>query len=291
MKKKRLLLSILAVMAVLCVLPEASCDSPGYPPGYFDNPAWDNGKAELCVYEATVEKYRRPRTASVKMILVKERFCADKLVKTAAEEESFEVIKFHSIQKVPTGIYDYFQTKSIFFDRGTGRVVKYTMSSQDGCGNTFMEFLARGRKGTFLFHSYWDDQGDRALELDITDEVFYDALPVTLRTRLTEGLDERISLIPGLVSNKMVAPSPFEARLTMVKRAGSDMGLPDRKELFEVTVVTGTAKEVLLFDAAFPNRLVRWERADGDRLELKKAYNIDYWNYTGDEHRALQEPE
>ena len=70
------------------------------------------------------------------------------------------VVKLNMIQQIPTGLYDYFQMASIFFDRSTGRILKYTMSSQDGCGNTFMEYRRREGKHLFHYHSYFDDQGD-----------------------------------------------------------------------------------------------------------------------------------
>ena len=50
--------------------------------GYFSNPGWDNGKAEFCIYEATIGRYGEARQGTVKMILVKERFDPIKLVKT-----------------------------------------------------------------------------------------------------------------------------------------------------------------------------------------------------------------
>ena len=250
---------------------------------------WDSGTAEFCVYEATLTRYAEPRPARVKMILVKERFDSAKLVKTGKQEGSFEVIKFHFIQSIPTGIYDYFQTASIFFDRESGRLVKYTMGSQEGCGNTFMNYTQWAGKGNFLFHSYWDDQGDETIEMDCAGEVFYDALPVALRFRLAHGLTYKIRMIPSLISNKIVRPEPVEATVRVTVRKGVEVEAPDRPELFEVTVSGTGVKETFLFESAFPHRLVRWTQANGDRLELKKAYNLDYWNYKGVKDRALQE--
>ena len=140
MEKQGITISILFILTILIVALLYTIPLPVLAgPPYLAHSQWDSGTAEFCVYEATLTKYVEPRPAKVKMIMVKEQFDSAKLVKTSTAEDSFEVIKFHTIQAIPTGIYDYFQTASIFFDRTTGRVVKYTMGSQEGCGNTFME--------------------------------------------------------------------------------------------------------------------------------------------------------
>ncbi len=289
MEKQGITISILFILTILIVALLYTIPLPVLAgPPYLAHSQWDSGTAEFCVYEATLTKYVEPRPAKVKMIMVKEQFDSAKLVKTSTAEDSFEVIKFHTIQAIPTGIYDYFQTASIFFDRTTGRVVKYTMGSQEGCGNTFMDYTQRAGKGSFLFHSYWDDQGDETIEMDYAGEVFYDALPVTLRFRLAHGLTYKIRMIPSLISNKIVRPDPVEATIRVTVRKGAEVEALDRPELFEVTVSGTGVKDTFLFESAFPHRLVRWTKANGDRIELKKAYNLDYWNYKGVKDRALQ---
>jgi hypothetical protein len=120
---------------------------------FFENAYWNSGKAEFQVYEATVKKYDVNRKATVKLIMVKEPFDPVRLVKTGREEDSVNMVKLNMIQQIPTGIYDYFQMASIFFERSTGRILKYTMTSQDGCGNTFMEY--RRREGKHLIHYHF----------------------------------------------------------------------------------------------------------------------------------------
>lgn len=285
MRNQESLLFVSLILVLLYTIPQPALAGPPF----LAHSRWDDGTADFCVYEATRTKYAEPRPAKVKMILVKELFDPARLVKTSAVEGSFEVIKLHFIQAIPTGIYDYFQTASIFLDRSSGRVVKYTMGSQEGCGNTFMSYTRRAGKGTFLFHSYWDDQGDETLEKDLADEVFYDALPVTLRFRLTHGLTYKIRMIPSLISNKIVRPDPVDATVRVAVRKGAEVDAPDHPELFEVTVTGPGVKDTFLFEPAFPHRLVRWAQAKGDRLELKKAYDLDYWNYKGVKDRELQE--
>jgi len=125
--------------------------------------------------------------------------------------------------------------------------------------------------------------------MDLAGEVFYDALPVVLRFRLTHGLTYPIRIIPSLISNRIVRPDSLEATVRVAGRKGAEVEAPDHPELFEVTISGTGVKDTFLFEPAFPHRLVRWTRANGDRLEMKKAYDLDYWNYKGVKDRALQE--
>ena len=162
------------------------------------------------------------------------------------------------------------------------------MGSQDGCGNSFLEYLLRGDRSVYLWHTYWDDEGDVTWEHADEGAVFYDALPVVLRDKLEEGLTYKMRVIPSLVSNRLVKPDPVDCSVAVsrVKQGGDDAReVGDR---FEVTLTCGGAEDVLLFDASFPHRLIQWVKANGDRLLLKKAHNIDYWNFKGTTDRHLQ---
>ena len=165
---------------------------------FLGNAYRDSGKAEFQVYEASTKKYGLDRDATVKMIMVKEPFDPVDLVKTRNEDEAVDVLKVNFIRQVPVGVYDYLQMASLFFERSTGRVLKYTMSSQDGCGNTFMEYRRREGKHLFHYHSYFDDEGDSETVLEEGEFTFYDALPVVLRFRLTEAGEYRLNIMDSL---------------------------------------------------------------------------------------------
>jgi len=173
----------------------------GSPNDYLGHSHWDSGKAEFQVYQGKVSKYGIERSALVKIIVVKEPFHREKQVKTLSADHADDVLKMNYIQVIPAGIYDYYQTASFFFHRKTGKLLKYTMSSQDGCGSTFMVYRYRGQKNFFQFHSYFDDQGDINAEIEGAPIYFYDALPLILRFWINKSIPYNIRLVGPLLAN------------------------------------------------------------------------------------------
>jgi hypothetical protein len=247
---------------------------------FFENAYWNSGKAEFQVYEATVKKYDVNRKATVKLIMVKEPFDPVRLVKTGREEDSVNMVKLNMIQQIPTGIYDYFQMASIFFERSTGRILKYTMTSQDGCGNTFMEYRRREGKHLFHYHSYFDDQGDLETILEDGELTFYDSLPVVLRFRLTQAGEYRLNIMDSLISNKWIPLTIREGLVRNRSEEGRKVGGKTYPRVFISEVRRGEQKDLLVFEAEYPYRLLEWRKADGDKMMLNQSHFLYYWRYT-----------
>ncbi len=262
---------------------------------YLGNGYWDSGKAEFQVLEGRIQQYGIDREAMARLVLVKEPFDPNNRVKTLASE-AVPVLKMHFFRHIPTGVYDYFQTASLFFDRQTGRVLKYTMSSQDGCGNTFMEYLYQpDETHLFRYFSYFDDEGDAETVLQDTDFIFYDALPLVLRYRLEDGARYSLRLMESLIANKK-QPLTLQTAAVRVNRfadaARDGQSIPNA---FLVTVQREDREDRFFFEAAFPHRLIRWEKENGDLLFQTAADFFYYWNFTRPEHRdymdKVQSPE
>src|SRR5258708_29449022 len=135
---------------------------------------WDDGRAEYNVYRAEEMRYGIARATEVVHIVVKEPFNPKLRVK-ADVSPSIEVLKMNQVINVPTGAYAYHQMHSSFWDRSTGALLKFSMSSNDSCGNSFkLGWLENG----FLrltYHTYWDGEGDGRLDRPVAaDNVFYD---------------------------------------------------------------------------------------------------------------------
>jgi len=282
MKKRRVL--ICTGVLIGCLLGLTGTSKAG---AFLDNPYWDSGKAEFQVYQAAIKKYDIYRQASVKLIMVKEPFDPVRLVKTRQEKGSINVVKMNLIRDIPTGIYDYFQMASIFFERSTGRILKYTMSSQEGCGNTFMEYVRREGKHVFHYHSYFDDQGDSETILEGDDFTFYDALPVVLRFRLTQAGEYRLHIMDSLISNKVV---PLTIREGLVRNRSEEsrkVGEKTYPRVFISEVHRGEQIDLLIFEPEYPHRLLEWRKADGDGMVLDQSHFLYYWNFTQPDDRSL----
>lgn len=256
------------------------------PVDFWSDRYWDSGKAEFQVYDADISMYHTKRKAAVKLIYVKEPFHTQTYVKSPDKKNTIDVIKLNYIRTIPTGVYDYFQMASLFFDRKNGRVLKYTMSSQDGCGNTFMEYIFKNDTHAFQFHSYFDNQGTSEIQLEKGAFVFYDALPLYLRTRLTET-NYSVTLLTSLISNKR---KPFQFEKALIENRTErhvkiGNATYDRIKLVLVTLPGQT--DIFYFQPTFPHRLVQWKMGSGDTLVIRQSGHFYYWEYNQPKDRGL----
>lgn len=276
-------------LIVLCMVTDKALVAFAADNAFFlANPHWDQGNAEFQVYKAGLTRYGIRRDGEAKIIIVKELFDPDRLVKTNKAAPAIEVIKMNYIQTVPTGVYDYFQMASFFFERSTGKIIKYTMSSQDGCGTTFMEYVYRNNNGHFIFHSYFDDEGDMQVELNVPEPpVFHDALPLVLRFRLQEKMPYTLQIVQPLIANKFTRPAITAARITNRLISPYSIGARQFESIYEITVETNDARDIFYFEPVFPYRLVKWKKANNDELLLQSSRFFPYWQFNkpGDEKR------
>jgi hypothetical protein len=277
--------AVLCLAALSLAAPRLTAGGGDDGAAFFASGHWDEGKAEFQVYRSVVEKYGAPRDALAKIVIVKEPFDRKKLVKSAAS--AYSVVKMNYIQVIPTGMYTYYQTASLFFDAATGGLVKYSFGSQEGCGNTYFEYRGVNGKGFRTVHSYFDDQGLIREKINHPGALFYDAFPLVLRFRLRDGESYPVRFIRSLIANKYVRPDVAEGSVSV--RTVSEARLGDRtyRGVYKVEVRWGGNVDTLHFEAEHPNTLLRWEKAGGDTLTLEKSHFTDYWNRTGDGDRSL----
>lgn len=238
---------------------------------------WDDGKAEYNVYRAEEVRDGAARRTEVLHIVVKEPFNAKLRVKADAPPWK-DVLKMNQVIDVPTGVFAFHQMHSSFWDRATGALLKFSMSSNDSCGNSFKLGWLEDGFLRLTYHTYWDGEGDGRLDQKLPpDVVFYDELPFKLRTlRRSPGPAQyRISLYPGVVGSRLGHPEPRPATIVVTPSG------PERR--IEVRSASGIDR--FTFDSAFPFTLESWIRSDGGSLTLRKAQRLDYWNHSrpGDE--------
>lgn len=286
---------VLLLPAVVCRGQAAGAAAPSSPhAAWMADAYWRDGKAEFNVYEGTLSRYGQAQPAEVLHILVREDFTPGALVKADdwRQPGAYPVLKLNQVLRVPTGVYVYQQMHSAFWRVGDGRLVKWSLTSNDSCGNTFK--LAERREGgggegswDYRFFTYWENMTEgRETAAAPAGGVFYDELPAWVR-----GLDfsggagsVTVQLAPGVIGSKRdqirFAPAtvsfrtdgPAERIVVNVRHAGGEDGFS--------------------LDAAFPHRLREWRTADGGALTLKRSLKLPYWNYhnPGDRERAFNDP-
>ncbi len=275
MKKLFVFLSVLPGLFAADAARPARAQSV-FAPDLLRDRLWDDGKAEYNVYRAQEMREGITRPTEVVHILVKEPFNPKLRVK-ADRPTGTEVLKLNQVINVPTGSYAYHQMHSSFWNRASGALIKFSMSSNDSCGNTFkLGWLENG----FLrlaYDTYWDGEGDGRLDLRLpSGAVFYDELPFKLRCLPRAAPAEyRVTLFPTVIGSRLGRNEPGPATIHVTQ-----------SETFrDVEVRSAAGTDRFRLESAFPYTLRRWMRADGSSLELAKAQRLDYWNHghPGDE--------
>ena len=150
------------------------------------------------------------------------------------------------------------------------------MTSHEWCGNSFVEW--RADRAVLAIRSYFETPGDTDAPLSAEGALFYDALPLVLR-----GLDFQrtrrgsVKIIDSVFSSRPSPPGVASAELEVSR--GS------KASSYRVRLHEGAKEDVFEFDAAFPHRLLQWDRRDGGSLRLTDSRRFRYWekNAPGDE--------
>src|SRR2546426_2516431 len=222
----RVALGLLALMAVPGCRPGPApvrAAAPAAGPNPFAASAlWDDGRAEIDAYEAAVLRYGVPRAFTAYLIVVKEDFSKTKLVKADPghdPDDLFTVLKLNHAINYQTGIYSYHQLASAFFDRASMDLVKFSLTSNEWCGNTYKEYTRRDGKGALHAHTYWDHQSEATYDVPVgPDVVFYDQLPLWIRSLpQTPGTARSLRLLPTQIESRGSRPDIVPATLQAVR--------------------------------------------------------------------------
>jgi len=253
------------------------------------HPLWDDGKAEMSLYDVEEPRYGTARRFEARMIVVKEDLRVDTHVKSdrgPVPGETQEVLKLNHIRMIPTGAYDYHQMLSVYLERASLRPVKLSMAHFESCGITFVEILAGSDALRHVSHSYWDGEADRALSIPFaTDDLLRDALPLQLRGMdLAKPGSRKVKVLPSQISGKVAQPAlvSMDLRFKPARRIQVPAGAFD---VYEVELEGPEGKERFFFEVSFPHRLIRMETAASGVYVLRKSLRLDYWNHhdPGDE--------
>ena len=97
--------------------------------------------------------------------------------------DTVQVLKMNQILHVPTGLYVYQQMHSNFWGVADGQLLKFSLTSNDSCGNTYKEARREGEKLTYEWRTYWDGMARGSEEVTPpANGYFYDELPLLVRT-------------------------------------------------------------------------------------------------------------
>jgi len=258
---------------------------------WLDLPKWNDGWAEVALYEGKVLKYGALRKSTLEIVTVREHFDPRKLVKTrpAPGKEVLPVMKTNLVRRVRTGVYEYVQMASVFQRRDTGKLVKLATTSSEWCGTSFALFEDRGEGGRLTISNYMDDQGTSAHPDPASGgAVFEDELIPYLRQHLDDlESGSAFVMVRSLLSNNP-RYRKAEARIASIEDAPLETG--GSKATRQIVLDTGDEKQTFLFSRDGVRPLLRWENDRGEHYRLAGRSFMDYWNRNrpGDE-KLLEE--
>jgi hypothetical protein len=252
-----------------------------------NNNYWNDGKAEFSIYGGQIMRYGEPRESEVLHILVREPYDPKQGVKPEEWKRPgiLAVLKMNQVLHVPTGLYVYQQMHSNFWRVDNAQLQKFSLTSNDSCGNTYKEARRNGEQFTYDYRTYWDGMaGGSEPVKPPANGYFYDELPWLVRTidfAKPEGEFE-IQLAGTTINSKKDTFTFEPAQVSFTSDA----------RVINVKMQHSGGADEFILDRHPPHLLREWKAADGSRLKMKRNLKVDYWNYNknGDKERAFNNP-
>lgn len=245
---------------------------------------WYSGKAEISTYSLEQYRYGEPRKGELIYIFVTEDFRTDKQVKNERylNVPTASVLKLNAIYRFKTGIYDYQLMSSSFtkIQSNLPILLKYNLSRQDWCGQSFMQLNLSGEKRYRVkTYSYFESQSDK--------EFYYkkffseDEIPSLIRLNP--------SLLP--IGNIKIIPSGDYLELTQKPfkehAAVATLALCKNSKLNQYKISYKNGRDVsFCFQKKFPYTIEQITKTKSGnnkkawfyKANRKKTMHIDYWN-------------
>ncbi len=235
---------------------------------------WDDGKAEVAVYDANRIIYGNNRPHTTRLITVSEDFNKEYYVKADwpyGQKPLLTVLKQNMNATIQTPNYPYHFMRSYFIDRfDFGTPVKMSISSQEWCGTTYKEFHLWKDQPDISYHSYWDGQGTGEFKIPSDENYhFEEELYLLLRgLKFEDSLVVRFFLAENQISSKASEPE-YSLSFAEVKEQSSS---------WQVTVESKDGRELKYeFSKTYPHVLLSFEHSDGRSMELKNVERWAYW--------------
>ena len=253
---------------------------------------WYQGQAELNTYEVEQARYGEMREGKAVMVFVTEDFSQSKQVKLDDPEKDWKdkipVMKLNFVKRFVTGIYDYSMMLSAFTPvdlEHHPHSLKTTTSSQDWCGQSFVQMNYKGGSYKVQLRSYFESEGDE--DFSTKGDLLEDELWNRIRIDPTSLQPGEADFIPGSFFNRLTH-QPIKARRARIRLEQLD----DRNQLIvEYLHLDRTVS--IDYEPQFPYRIIGWEEQDGGQLSsrgtLIKSIKAPYWTQHDNDDLPLRD--
>ncbi len=247
------------------------------------DPAWFDGQAETCEYEARLELYGEPRTYRARVHTLHQHM-DPALTTKSATGSGVAVFKQIASEQVPTENYDYRFSLTTFSRSADLALFKLTRAVQEECGASFTQIRREGARLVTLEAGYFPGEGLAQGSL-APGVVAFEQLPLVLRDfpfELGAEHERRLEVLPSLRSNRLVPLAPAPRR---VRHAGlEELDLPIgaiRAHRLELLRPDGTREATFWFHAEgrapWLHALVALEGPGGHAWRLAAHRRAKYW--------------
>ncbi len=259
-------------------IPKYAAISSKFDSTWAMNKHWDDGLAEVADYAATKTVYGKVRNFTYHYITVSEVFNKEFHTKSnnLTRPDLYQVMKLNAQADIPTENYTYHYLTSTFTLRNYPLIInKYTMGSQEWCGNTFKEYFLTDKGQLKLTgHSYFDEEGDK--ERYFNDAfLMEDQLPYVLRTlKFKAGNRFAFPLMSNQTSSSLGDPKPLQARFEI----SPDTALA--QNAWKVSVKLDKDKtNNYWFATNYPNIMLKQTTWDDRNMTLISSVRKAYWKH------------
>lgn len=233
---------------------------------------WEDGQAEVAIYDAEMVIYGQPRKFENPMITVKEDFNEAFKVKTDdyGRNDLFSVMKVNRFADISTPNYPYHYLTSLFFKRAQPeQLYKMTHTGQEWCGNTFKQFEVIPAGYAYDYNSYFDGYGDGYMDVTGNDLWWEDQLPYVLRALKFEDVSSfQKEVINSQINTKTHKPESINAQFEV----------EDLDSLWQVNVDFGEGKiNSYTFQKDYPNLMQSQATWYGYNVQLRTVSRYKYW--------------
>jgi hypothetical protein len=242
---------------------------------------WYKGKAEISSYALNQSRYGSNHDGKTILVFVTEDFNKSKHVKLEQPElqkaDKVTVMKLNTMKEFITGIYKYSLMSSVFtpVDRVEyPHSLKLTASSQEWCGQSFMQANWKGNRFEVQQMSYLESDGDYQKTLaraTLEDEIWTTirVAPHLLPVGDIKMIASSMYLLLNHRENKV-----YDAKATLVETCYAYTYRVSYPEL-------GRSLEIE-FEQYFPYKIIGWKETNGTNdvttARILNTIMSDYWN-------------
>lgn len=262
---------------------------------------WYQGKAEISRYVLSQNRYREIHPGEAVLIFVTEDFLTDKQVKNDyyRNPNSVSILKLNAIHRFATGLYDYSVMTSVFTPvklEQYAHSLKVTNSSQDWCGQTFMQINAGKKNFKVRWFSYFEKEADT--QVDIPLGLLEDEVWTRLRVNPASLPTGEMAVMPAAAYFRLmhIDCKPYMAKAELMDYSGAEFSGKGLKT-YRISYPELRRTLEIVFGQEPPYRIEGWKEtfpslSDGvERSTIGRRVNTlltDYWKKNGTEFQALR---